>query len=99
MRLERYKQVQSQAKNRPIQIVESFDVEGDDNMTVSEVSLEEGVCIARKKRAKRATEVLSLVAGVSVYHLLGEADWEYGIRPDVSESEEDGLGTSMTIGS
>ena len=78
MRLERYKQVHSQAKNRPIHRVESSDVEGDDNAdrVELEVRVEEGVCMTRKNNANNTTDDLSLVAGASVYHLLGDADCE-----------------------
>jgi hypothetical protein len=42
-----------------------------------DVSAEEGVfCMARKNSAKSTTDDLSLVAGLSVYHLLGDADCE-----------------------
>lgn len=101
MRLERYKHVHSQAKNRPTQRDESSEVEGDEKADNVElvVRVEEGVCMTRKNSANNTTEDLSLAAGARVYHLLGDADCEYGIRPDVSESDDNCLGTSMTCGS
>lgn len=91
MRLDRYRQVQSQAKNRPIHNVPSAEEGAEDTENVDEVvvSVDDGVCKTKKNKANKATDDLSFVAGVSVYHLLGDAECEYGTRPDVSDRVSD----------